>query len=85
MGFSTDYSYTVEAEHLGAFIKELMRRSSQFLLETGQQTLAQGHIESALDEMLFSGGSLNARLLGFAPKSDPPNGFLRLGQQGIDA
>jgi hypothetical protein len=69
----------------GAFIKELMRRSSQFLLETGQQTLAQGHIESALDEMLFSGGSLNARLLGFAPKSDPPNGFLRLGQQGIDA
>jgi hypothetical protein len=48
--------------------------AAQFLLETGEQTLADRHIESALDEMLFSGGSLNAKLLGFermgfAPKS----------------
>jgi len=55
----------------GAFIKELMRRSAQFLLETGQQNLGTSHVESALDEMLFSGGSLNARLLGFSGKPDP--------------
>jgi ATPase family protein associated with various cellular activities (AAA) len=50
----------------GAFIKELMRRSAQFLVEAGQETLGERHVESALDEMLFSGGSLNAKLLGFS-------------------
>ncbi len=50
----------------GAFIKELMRRSAQFLLESGGQTLEDRQIEAALDEMLFSGGSLNAKLLGFS-------------------
>lgn len=48
-----------------AFIKELMRRSVQFHLErngTGQIELAD--VENALDEMLFSGGSLNLKLLG---------------------
>jgi hypothetical protein len=50
----------------GAFIKELTRRSAQFLVETGDGKLAMRHIESALDEMLFSGGSLNAKLLGFS-------------------
>jgi len=50
----------------GAFIKELMRRAAQFFLESGAPTLGQGHIEAALDEMIFTGGSLNARLLGFA-------------------
>lgn len=50
----------------GAFIKELMRRSAQFLLESGDQNLSDRHVEAALDEMLFSGGSLNAKLLGFA-------------------
>lgn len=49
----------------GAFIKELMRRSAQFLIESGQSELTEQHIEGALDEMLFSGGSLNAKLLGF--------------------
>ena len=53
----------------GAFIKELMRRSAQFLVEHGEQKLRENHVESALDEMLFSGGSLNAKLLGFAPKN----------------
>jgi ATPase family associated with various cellular activities (AAA) len=52
----------------GAFIKELMRRSAQFFLESGDQHLSDRHVESALDEMLFSGGSLNAKLLGFAKK-----------------
>ena len=49
----------------GAFIKELMRRSAQFCLDndhTGQLTLKD--LNSALDEMLFSGGSLNVKLLG---------------------
>jgi ATPase family associated with various cellular activities (AAA) len=49
----------------GAFIKELMRRSAQFSLDNdhaGQLTL--NDLTSALDEMLFSGGLLNAKLLG---------------------
>ena len=50
----------------GAFIKELMRRSAQFLLEEGSGDLSERHIESALDEMLFSGGELNSKLLGIA-------------------
>jgi hypothetical protein len=43
-----------------------MRRSAQFFLESGDRELAKRHIEAALDEMLLSGGSLNAKLLGFA-------------------
>jgi hypothetical protein len=48
-----------------AFIKELMRRSVQFHLE-GNSTGCIGlpEVESALEEMLFSGGSLNLKLLG---------------------
>jgi hypothetical protein len=53
----------------GAFIKELMRRSAQYLVEAGEKHLTEPHVESALDEMLFSGGSLNAKLLGFAQRS----------------
>jgi len=53
----------------GAFIKELMRRSAQFLLEAGGQSLDVQQVDAALDEMLFSGGSLNARLLGFSPNN----------------
>jgi hypothetical protein len=47
-----------------ALIKELMRRSAQFLIESGTARLAAEHIDSALEEMLFHGGSLNAKLLG---------------------
>jgi len=47
-----------------ALIKELMRRSAQFLLESGREDLASRHIDAALEEMLFDGGSLNAKLLG---------------------
>lgn len=49
----------------GAFIKELMRRGAQFCLDndhTRQLTLKD--LNSALEEMLFSGGSLNIKLLG---------------------
>lgn len=50
-----------------AFIKELMRRAAQYQLEDGGgDTLALSHVESALDEMLFAGGSLNVKLLGGA-------------------
>jgi AAA+ superfamily predicted ATPase len=54
-----------------AFIKELMRRSVQFHVEradTGEIGLAD--VDSALDEMLFSGGSLNRKLLGGAVDGD---------------
>jgi hypothetical protein len=48
-----------------AFIKELMRRAVQFHLErNGSGCVELPDIQSALDEMLFSGGSLNVKLLG---------------------
>jgi len=48
-----------------AFIKELMRRSAQFHFETGGNgVLHQSALDGALEEMLFSGGSLNLNLLG---------------------
>ncbi|MDQ6913808.1 MAG: AAA family ATPase [Verrucomicrobiota bacterium] len=50
-----------------AFIKELMRRCAQYFLQTnGGGSLAEDQVEAALDEMLFSGGSLNVKLLGGA-------------------
>jgi ATP-dependent 26S proteasome regulatory subunit len=48
-----------------AFIKELMRRSAQYAIQAGSDSkLSDSEIASALDEMLFSGGSLNHKLLG---------------------
>lgn len=49
-----------------AFIKELMRRSAQFALErdASKPALTAADVEAALDELLFSGGRLNAALLG---------------------
>lgn len=48
-----------------AFIKELMRRSLQFRLErNGAGDIELPDVEHALEEMLFSGGSLNLKLLG---------------------
>ncbi len=52
-----------------ALIKELMRRSAQFLMETGARELEASHISAALEEMLIEGGSLNARLLGASPST----------------
>jgi hypothetical protein len=49
----------------GAFIKELMRRAAQFSLERSEGArLTQGALDAALAELLFDGGSLNAKLLG---------------------
>ncbi len=49
-----------------AFIKELMRRTSQFAIERDPQnsTIRRSDIEHALNEMLFQGGSLNLSMLG---------------------
>jgi ATP-dependent 26S proteasome regulatory subunit len=48
-----------------AFIKELMRRSAQFLLQAGgDKILTLSAVEAALEEMVFLGGSLNLKLLG---------------------
>jgi hypothetical protein len=50
-----------------AFIKELMRRIAQHHLERGDGAdVTRATMESALHEMLFSGGILNRRLLGAA-------------------
>lgn len=49
-----------------SFIKELMRRSLQFWLERNSDEAQIGiaDVNSALEEMLFKGGSLNVTLLG---------------------
>ncbi len=45
----------------------VMRRSAQFNLEAGADgDLDLAHIEAAVDELLFAGGSLNLKLLGAA-------------------
>lgn len=50
-----------------AFIKELMRRSAQYLLHRGDgDELELKDVQDALEEMLFAGGSLNIKLLGGA-------------------
>ncbi|HWC15643.1 MAG TPA: ATP-binding protein [Terriglobales bacterium] len=48
-----------------AFIKELMRRAAQFHFETsGDGRFHSSSIDSALEEMVFTGGALNLKLLG---------------------
>lgn len=54
-----------------AFIKELLRRAAQYLIsesakfdESDTPELEEHHIDQALEEMLFAGGSLNRTLLG---------------------
>ena len=48
-----------------AFIKELLRRTAQNLLDgEGRKTAGIDHINAALEEMLFAGGRLNTLLLG---------------------
>jgi ATP-dependent 26S proteasome regulatory subunit len=48
-----------------AFIKELMRRTVQFHIERdGTGEVSHDDLDAALNEMLFSGGSLNLKLLG---------------------
>jgi len=55
-----------------AFIKELMRRSAQYYLQEDSAGFTEQHIRSALEEMLFSGGTLNARLLGVSVVEPTP-------------
>lgn len=48
-----------------AFIKELMRRIVQYYIERETDGgIVQADVDSALEEMLFSGGKLNLKLLG---------------------
>jgi hypothetical protein len=48
-----------------AFIKELMRRAAQFQLESAaSELLLPASFEAAIEEMVFSGGTLNLKLLG---------------------
>ena len=48
-----------------AFIKELMRRAMQFHLERADSsTIEIQDVDSAIEELLFSGGTLNRKLLG---------------------
>ena len=48
-----------------AFIKELMRRAAQYYIQNNCKGLLHlREVDGALEEMLFSGGSLNASLLG---------------------
>jgi ATP-dependent Clp protease adapter protein ClpS len=50
-----------------AFIKELMRRIAQAsIARDGGTTVVSGDIDEALDDMLFTGGKLNVKLLGGA-------------------
>lgn len=54
-----------------AFIKELMRRVIQMHIErNGGTDINRADVDLALDEMLFSGGSLNLKLLGAAGLKD---------------
>jgi cell division protease FtsH len=50
-----------------SFIKELMRRCVQFALDRDELTenVVNSDVDSALEELLVSGGSLNKKLLGF--------------------
>lgn len=60
----TEYTVTQTDGVSAAFIKELMRRSAQCMLQEQASRLAQNHVQLGLEELLFAGGSLNAKLLG---------------------
>jgi hypothetical protein len=48
-----------------AFIRELLRRSAQFLIEMGGgNELKVAAVDAAIEEMVFIGGALNLKLLG---------------------
>ena len=48
-----------------AFIKELMRRATQYAIVRGSnEQISSADIEIAIEEMLFSGGVFNRRILG---------------------
>lgn len=48
-----------------AFIKELMRRATQYAIARGfDEPISKSDVETAVEEMLFSGGAFNRRILG---------------------
>ena len=55
-----------KTEHTSAaFIKELMRRATQYAIVRGSnEQISSDDIEIAIEEMLFSGGAFNRRILG---------------------
>ncbi len=60
-----------------SFIKELLRRAAQYHLQrNGSETLAIADVHSALDEMLFSGGALNLKLLEAWTESETASSIL---------
>lgn len=69
-----------------SFIKELMRRAAQFNIEReGGGELSGEDVANALDEMLFSGGSLNLKLLGAENRVDPAAVTSDLHQEQLDS
>ncbi len=46
-----------------AFVKELMRRTAQFYIESEASTVKIEHVHLALEELLITGGKLNAKYL----------------------
>jgi len=53
-----------------ASVKELMRRTAQTMLGSGgTDEVGLEHLDASLDDMLFSGGALNLKLLGGAVES----------------
>jgi ATP-dependent 26S proteasome regulatory subunit len=71
-GLQLDEAVIVEATQRtkgdsAAFIKELMRRIAQAgIARDGGTRVEPGDVSEALDDMLFTGGKLNVRLLGGA-------------------
>ena len=61
-----------KTEHTSAaFIKELMRRATQYAIARGSDLqIETGDIELAIEEMLFSGGAFNRRILGALTDGD---------------
>lgn len=50
-----------------AFIKELMRRATQYAIVRGNdESICESDVETAVEEMLFSGGAFNRQILGVA-------------------
>jgi hypothetical protein len=66
-----------------AFIKEFMRRCAQFQIESSNgNILTQAAADAAIEEMLFTGGALNRRLLGGDAAEQIPNAAAELSGLG---
>ena len=73
LSMATPITETIVAKTAGvsaAFIKELMRRTAQFMIEDDAESVALNHVDAALEEMLFTGGMLNQKLLGGGGEPD---------------